>query len=503
MSSSHPTRRLARIAALSSAAVVAAVLPTGAGVAGAAPAQTHAHGHPAALIGAPLTLASHREYSGYDVATDAAGNAYIGWITNSATDDSASRTIYLCTLRPGATRCLGGSPQHVASLGIASAEGLRVLATRSGHVSLIWYHQKEGTSPAVGEIAESTSNAGGPLTAPKDVASAPGEGELFDAELGPGGTIWTVAYAGLPAKSVLVHPGLSSPAQTVRLPWSPGFGQLAFAGSKPIMSVEKDAAITTGPSYGSESGGHWSAFRPLPGTWAVGTNADLTATAHGVRLITAIGNASYRPVISKWTGRGFSRRAVTADHSNCAPTSHDSYSDGSGRLVDVANECDSKLAIADFPNDNQASIFRFSTMGLPADGEAQIASTARGIGFVAWTVEDGSTGDRLRVVRVRLPDRTTSVTKRSGKNRLTVIGPMSCLPVVSTPIGVRAHHAKGWTVTGKTLRLGKKKLHASSLDGSTLAAGTLYKLTGSAVFHHGGHHKRLKATLKFRSCPTG
>ncbi len=108
-----------------------------------------------------------------------------------------------------------GGVQHVDSLGIASAEGLRVLATRSGHVTLLWYHQKAGTSPAVGEIADSTSDAGGPLTAATDVASAPGEGELLDAELGPGGTIWTVAYAGLPAKSVLVHPGLSSSAQTV------------------------------------------------------------------------------------------------------------------------------------------------------------------------------------------------------------------------------------------------------------------------------------------------
>ncbi len=106
-------------------------------------------------------------------------------------------------------------------------------------------------------------------------------------------------------------------------------------------------------------------------------------------------------------------------------------------------------------------------------------------------------------MRVRLPDRTTTVTKRSGKNRLTVIGPMSCLPVVSTPIGVTAHHAKGWTVTGKTLRLGTKKLHGSSLDGSTLRAGAPYSLTGSAVFHHGGHHRKLEATLKFRSCPTG
>jgi hypothetical protein len=502
MSRTHP-RRLARLAVVSSAAVVTAVLAPGGSALAGHPNAAAAAGHPAGLIGSPLTLDSHVQYDGYDAATDAAGNAYIGWIANSSRTNGASRTVYLCTLRPGATSCLGGAAQHVASLGIASAEGLRVLATRAGHVTLIWYHQKAGTSPAVGELAESTSDAGGTLTTPTDVAGAPGEGELLDAEFGPGGSIWTVAYAGLPAKSIDVREGVSSAAKSVKLPWSPSFAQLAFAGSKPIMSVEKDAAITTGPAYGSESGGHWSAFHALAGTWAVGTNADLTATRHGVRLITAVGNASYRPVISRWTGSGFSHRALTADSSNCAPTTHDSYSDASGRLVDVASECDTKLAIADFPNDNQAAIFRFSTMGLPADGKPQIATTSRGVGFVAWSVEDGSTGDKLRVVRVRLPDRTTSVTKRAGKNWVTVTGPMSCLPIVSTPIRVTAHHAKGWTVGTKTLRLGHKKLHGSSLDGSSLSAGKTYRLVGSAVFHHGTHHKKLTATLKFQSCPAG
>ncbi len=154
------------------------------------------------------------------------------------------------------------------------------------------------------------------------------------------------------------------------------------------MSVEKDAAITTGPAYGSESGGHWSRSRPardLGGRHQRRSHRDAPRRA----AITAIGDASYRPVISRWTGHGFSRRAVTADSSNCAPTSHDADSDASGRLVDVANECDSKIAVADFPNDNQAAIFRFSTMGLPAQGKPQVATTARGIGFVAWSVEDG------------------------------------------------------------------------------------------------------------------
>ena len=87
--------------------------------------------------------------------------------------------------------------------------------------------------------------------------------------------------------------------------------------------------------------------------------------------------------------------------------------------------------------------------------------------------------------------------------RVTVFGPMSCLPGVSTPVRVTAHHAHGWTVGSKSLRLGHKRLHKHSLDGSKLTPGKTYKLHGSVVFHHGTHHKKLTATLKFTSCPTG
>jgi hypothetical protein len=325
---------------------------------------------------------------------------------------------------------------------------------------------------------------------------------MLDAVAGPDGKIWTITYADL-SGPLQLRDGFTSSATNVTPPFAVGFAQLAFSKGTPVLTVEKDGAITTGPSYASASGSRWSSFKPVTKTWAVGTNADLTATRHGLRLITSVNDAGYHPVISKWTGKRFTRRKLTADNSNCTPVGHDAYTDASGRLVDVTTECDKKLAIADFPNDSQAAMLRIPTKGLPAGGTAQIATTARGFGFVAWSVESGSTGDLLRVVRVLLPDRTTSKHKHSSAGTVTVFGPMSCLPPVSTLVRVRARHAHGWTVSGESLRLGKKRLHGHSLNGSKLKAGKRYKLHGSAVFSNGSHHKKLTATLKFRSCPTG
>jgi hypothetical protein len=495
-------RRLALAAALSGAALAAATLtPATASAAPAAPAAHHPH---PGVIGSAITLANHVQLDGYDEATDAAGNAYIGWIANSSQVNAGSRTIYLCTLHPGSSTCAGGI-QHTASLGISSAEGLRVIATRAGEITLVWFHDDIASEngPNGSSIAEATSHRGGSLSAPKDVVTnAPSFGSMLDAVAGPDGKIWTITYADL-SGPLQLRDGFTSAATHVAPPYGVGFAQLAFSGHTPVLSIEKDGAITTGPSYATASGAHWSSFKPVARTWAVGTNADLTATRHGLRLITSVNNASYHPAISKWTGHGFSPRTPTADNSNCTPVGHDAYTDASGRLVDITTECDKKLAIADFPNDNQAAMVSIPTKGLPAGGTAQIATTARGIGFVAWSVESGSTGDLLRVVRVLVPDRTTSRSKRGAAGKVTVFGPMSCLPAVSTPVRVKAHHAHGWTVRSTSLRLGHKQLHGSSLDGSRLAAGKAYKLHGSAVFVNGSHHKKLTATLKFRSCPTG
>jgi hypothetical protein len=500
MSPTIRPRRLVQVAALSVAALAAAALTPAA--TSAAPTRPAGH-HPPGVVGSPITLADHVQLDGYDEGTDAAGNAYIGWIANSSRTEGATRTIYLCTLHPGASSCAGGI-QHTASLGVSSASGLRLIVTKAGHVTLVWFHDDIASEngPNGSSIAETTSNQGGPLAPATDVVTnAPSFGSMLDAAMGPDGKIWTISYADL-SGPLQVRDGFTSSATHLTPPWAVSYAQIAFAKGRPIISVEKAGAISVGPSYSSESGSHWSSFKRVKHTWAVGTDADLRATGHGVRLITAVGNASYQPVIAKWKGHGFSARKHTADHSPCAPSSHDAYSDDSGRLVEVANEC-GKLAVSDYPNDNQDAVMRFSSKGVVNAQYPQIASTSRGVAFVAWSVEAGSTGDLFRVVRFRLQDRTTSASKHSGHNRVTLFGPMSCLPAVSTPIHVSTRHAGGWTVHAKRIRLGHKKLHGSSLDGSKLKAGKTYKLHGSAVFHDGSHHQKLTATLRFTSCPTG
>jgi hypothetical protein len=500
MSRTTRPRRLARIAAMSGAALAAAALTPAA--ASAVPARPAAH-HPPGVIGSAITLDNHVQLDGFDEATDSHGNAYIGWIANSSQANAASRTIYLCTLHPGSSTCAGGI-QHTASLGISSAASLKVIVTKSGQVTLVWFHDDNASEngPNGSSIAESTSDRGGPLSPATDVVTnAPSFGFMLDAERGPDGKIWTITYADLTGPLQL-RDGFTPTATHLTPPWPVSFAQLAFAKGKPIMTVEKDGSISPGPSYASASGSHWSSFKPVAKTWTVGTNAALTATGHGVRLITGVNNASYRPVISKWTGNGFSHRKLTADHNPCAPSGHDAYSDGSGRLVEVTNEC-SKIAVSDYPDDSHNVVLRFSGKGLVNAQTPQIASTSRGTAFVAWSVEAGSTGDLLRVVRFRLPDRTTHRSKHGSPGKVTVFGPVSCLPAVATPVRVKAHHASGWTVSSTSLRLGHNKLHKHSLDGSKLKPGKTYKLHGSAVFHHGSRHEKLTATLKFRSCPTG
>ncbi len=85
--------------------------------------------------------------------------------------------MHLCTLLPGARQCKGGV-QTVAGPGNASDFGVRVLVTPGGLVTLVWEHTTVASEngPQGDEIAIATSHAGGPLSAPADMATAPSFG---------------------------------------------------------------------------------------------------------------------------------------------------------------------------------------------------------------------------------------------------------------------------------------------------------------------------------------
>ncbi len=319
--------------------------------------------HAAAVSTKRLVLATHQDFGSYDVAADAAGNAYIAWLSAS-TIKGGVRSVHLCKLPPGANACVGGV-QTISAIDGSTASGLRVLTPPSGgKVTLVWFHDTTASQngPEGGEIAEATAVHGLNLSAGTDVADAPSHATLMDVEFGPQFAIWTLAIPAFSDQTLQIHPGLSAAHTTVKTPFLLGGAQIAFTKGKPIVTIDKYGAVSEAAQYSTgTAAGKFGAFHKVAGTW---TNAlsDLKGTAHGVRLIATSGPQFYRPAIAKWNGRGFSKPALTADHNDCAPGSHDASTDPSGRLLDVANEC-GQITVANFVNDNTAAIHRFTAGG--------------------------------------------------------------------------------------------------------------------------------------------
>jgi hypothetical protein len=484
-----PRARTVIVAALSVGALMAPQL------AAAAPARPAAS--QPGLVGNKIVLDNHRQYDGYDVATDAKGNAYIGWIANTSTINGATRAIHLCTLHPTSTSCAGGI-KVINSLGGASAEGLRVLATASGKVTLVWFHD---TTPGSvngkrgGRIAIATSQSGTSLSAAKDVADAPSFGALLDAEVGPAGALWTVESGGS-GFALEIHKGVTNPAVHLTTPWSVSAAELAFSGSVPVLAISKAGAISTPVS--TSHGSSLSTFHPVGNTW-VAAQFGLVHAKSGVRLMSSAGEASfYSPVVAKFTGSGFSTGKLIGDPNPCAPNAYDLVTDASGRLANATNEC-GKITVYNLPDAAHAAIVRWSAGGTVASGNPQIATTPSGRAYVAWSIES-TNGNKLYVARALLPALRKSASKSVSHGRVTVTGPASCLPAVSVPISVSGRPATHWKITKRSLLLGSKHV-SSTVNGAALKPATNYSLTGVVVFSKGSSHVTGRATLRFRTCP--
>ena len=483
---------------LAAAAPAASAAPA----APAAPAASAAPAAPASrpgLTAKPITLANKVQLDGYDAATDASGKSYIGWISSSVTG-SPTRSVHLCTLPPGATRCSGGI--QTESTGQSSAVDLRVLVTPAGKVTLVWFHDTTASEngPNGSEIAIATSQSGGPLSAPQDVATAPSFGSMLDATLGPNGSIWTVAQPA-DGDALQIRPGLTNPAVKITAPYVAGTARLRFSGSTGVLVIQKDGAISLPVSYASERGGSWSGFRKLAHTWTAAANLGLADTRSGIRVLASVSNADYYPVVSRWTGSSFTRPTLTGDRDNCAPESHDPVADASGRMADVSLECQ-EVAVANLTDTLHAAIVRFHVSGTFAQGNPQLTTTPRGRAWVVWSTDVGVEGARLQAAPVLLPGRSIIATRAAGGNRVTLHGPASCLPPVDVAVSVKGSPAAGWQVTGRTLLLGSRTLHSATLRGGSLTAGRSYTLKGRVTFASGGSRRTVTAKLKFRSCPT-
>ena len=472
-----------------------------------AQASPHAASAPAAaaakpgLTASPIVLDNNVEFSGYDVATDASGTAYVGWISDK---NNVGRKVHLCTLPPGAKQCKGGI-QTIDSLGDSSAAGLKVLVTPADEVTLVWMHDTVASEngPQGSEIATATSNAGGPLSPAFDMATAPSFGALLDARLGPGNEIWTVTENS-DNTSIQVRTDINNPANpfvTLHPPYELGSAKIRFHGNTAVLAIQKGGAISVPVDFASNSNGHWSSFRKIAHTWTSDAALGLAGSSSGIRLITSVDNASYYPVVWSYNGGAFGNPTLTGDFNNCSPNSHDLVSDGSGRLADVSRECED-LAIANLPDTRHATVVRYNVHGTFAGGDPVLGTSARGTGWVAWSIES-TTADKLLVAPVVLPDRIVTAAKTTKGNRVVVSGPESCLPPVDIAVGVKGQAARHWHVVSKVLRLGSTVLHSATLHGATLRAGNSYTLSGTVRFANGSAHVTVTATLKFISCLAG
>jgi hypothetical protein len=502
---SRPTsRRLAWAAA--AAAACAATLPGLASLQAAQAAVRAPAGHAAVtaaaragLTGSAITLANNAEFSGYDMATGPNGTAYVGWIG----DNGSGRKVSLCTLPRGATRCAGGV-QTIASATdptfSSTAAGLRVLVSKSNLVTLVWMHSTVASENGTegDKIAIATSQAGGKLSAERDVSAGPSFGSLLDATLAPNGSIWTAAGPSGATGKIQITRGLGTPPQTITAPYLPGSAVIAFNGGSAVIAVDKGGAVTQPIAFARQSGGGWTAFRSIARTWSV-AGFGMAETTTGVRLIATENNADYHPVVSRLTNAGWSTPALTGDLGNCFPSSYDVVADASGRLAVASPECDDAIAVENLANTRHAAIVRVPVKGTMAGGTPQLTTAPSGRGWVAWSIES-TDGDRLLVAPLLLPGLDVTSTWSGRGGRVVVTGPASCLPPVDVAVGVAGKPASGWRVAGKSLKLGNSAVGAV-LHGAALTAGKFYTLTGTVTFARGSARSTGRASVGFRTCP--
>ena len=469
------------------------------GWAGAGPAPGAGRALKAGLVGKPIMLDNNAALSGYDVAVDASGRAYVGWISDK---NSGGRKVHLCTLPPGARQCRGGIQTITtpAPFGPSTSTGLWVFATPRGAVTLVWMYETLASEngPQGDEIATATMQPGGHLSQATPVATGPSFGEILDAATGPNGSIWVVTEHSS-AAGVQVREGLSGPFVNLHTPFGVGSARMRFSRGTGVLVIEKAGSIGAGIDVARVRNGAFSGFSKVARTWTAGVTVGLAATTSGFRMITSTNNATYHPVVLSWNGSNFVHPALTGDLSNCAPNTHDLVADASGRAADASLEC-SDVAITNLPDTRHAAVTRFAGHGTFAGGPPQLATSPRGTGWVAWSIE-GSISDKLFVAPIVLPDRVVTASASARRNKVFVHGPASCLPPADVAAGILARPARHWHVVSKTLRLGSSVLHSATLHGGELTAGRTYTLSGTVKFASGGSHVTVTAKIRFRSCP--
>ncbi len=241
-----------------------------------------------------------------------------------------------------------------------------------------------------------------------------------------------------------------APPTDLGAPWYVGKASLAFAGSKAVLLIGKYGSIGD-PLYFA-SGAPWTPFAPVPKTWTLGEYSDLVTTKHGVRMIGSEANADYRPVVGKWTGSKFAKPELIGDNDSCpalTPRPGDRRQRSPRRRQRALRQDRHLQPAPDHGRrDRQVPVGRHDLSGGP-----QITTTTRGYGWVAWAILSPVQGNKLLVRAVRLPALMTTKTDKAKDNKVTVTGPVSCLPVVTVQGQAEGQPRPGLGVVSKQLKL--------------------------------------------------
>ncbi len=447
--------------------------------------------------GGVITIRSGVSLSGYDVATTSDGTAYVGWIGDDS-GDASLRQVHLCVLKPGASGCTGGV-QTASALGPSSAQDLKVVVT-GGHVELVWIAQ---VGPSSGEFAAVFGEAtvtGNALGASATIPNAPTYGTLTSAIPGKNGAV-TVAVLGNSTldNHVYYYPTLTSSPKSFTRPYFVGNAQVADNGKQTVLTTSQYGSLSGKVTVASKPSNstQWKSFSTVAQSYTLGGVERLQTAGGHIRLVGASTKALYTPYVWNWNGKSFGKPATTGDHNEIS--SIDTTTDGSGRLATVDSEVGG-LAVSNFAKGDRPARFRLKVKDTYAGGSAQIATSPSGRGWVIYSIEkQGTPAQILKAQAIKLPAQTRTVTKKSKAGTVRLTGPVSCLPVSSVKVSVKAKAAHGWHVARKSIRLGSHAVHGS-VNGATLKPSTTYTLRGNAVFAKGTARKSVTATLSFKTC---
>jgi hypothetical protein len=464
-------------------------------VVGGAQAAVHSRSAPG-FAGNRVTLFRHGQFSGYDALTTKDGTTYVGWISDN-NKTTALRQVHLCVLKMSSRGCVRGV-QNADALGDSSAAGLRVVRA-GGTVELVWIYQPTSGSGTFSGSFGVAQVHGGVLGASSGIPGAPALGNLTSVIARPSGAVSAaVVGSGADFDTAYVYPTLSSTPAPVKAPYPIGNAQIAATRTRTVLTVSHYGSIGDPVRYASKGSGGWSALRVVKKTWTIGNIERLITTRSGIRLVTGTDSATYQPVVARWNGTRFSKPVHTGDRSPCAPASHDLATDASGRLVDVTNEC-GKMAISNQPRTTHAAIVRVPEGGTQAGGPPQISTAPSGRGWVIWGIESGGLADNLYARRIVLPGLQHTVRDRGAAGKLSLTGPASCLPPITTHVKLKVRAARHWSVRSTKVRLGSHTI-GGRLKGASLKPSHRYTLTGTATLRKGGRHARLGVKLAFKTC---